>query len=63
MPTWPLAAENALELLLCLVTAIYGMGGLRDLQNTVLQDTRARKNKPLLDGLKAVLRRARERQE
>jgi hypothetical protein len=55
MPTWPVAANGALELLLCLVTAIYGMKGLRMLQTDLNEDPAARKNDLLSTALKTVL--------
>lgn len=35
VPTFPLAAQSSLELLLCLVTSVYGMAGLKKLQSKV----------------------------
>lgn len=55
MPTWPVAAKSALELLLCLVTAIYGMDGMRRLRDTLNEDAAARQNPLLSDALAAVL--------
>jgi hypothetical protein len=54
-PTWPIAAENALELLLCLVTALYGMRGLADLQNRVLVDPKTRSNTHITTALNRIL--------
>lgn len=54
-PTWPLAARNALELLLCLVTSLYGMKGLVELQNRVLDDPELRKNALITEALTTVL--------
>ena len=34
MPTWPIAATCALELLLCFVASMYGMNGLRQLKGS-----------------------------
>ena len=39
-PTWPLAAESSLELLLCLVVSLYGMKGLHYMREQVLEDIR-----------------------
>lgn len=55
MPTWPVAATSALELLLCLVTAIYGMDGTRRLRDALNEDVAARKNILLSSALSAVL--------
>lgn len=55
MPTWPVAADGALELLLCLVTAVYGMKGLRELRDTLNQDARARQSQPLTGAFSSVL--------
>jgi hypothetical protein len=54
-PTWPLPADGALELLLCLVTALYGMEGLQRLRSTVLSDVSARKNNLLSGAFDAIL--------
>jgi hypothetical protein len=42
MPTFPLPANSALDLLLCMITAIYGMKGLADLKKATTQDRRGR---------------------
>lgn len=55
MPTWPIAATGALELLLCLVTSLYGMKGLRELYDKLLEDAKARQNKLLLAAFKSVM--------
>lgn len=60
-PTWPLAADSALELLLCVVTSLYGFKGLRELQDTINQDATLRQNtliKSALDKLLALGRKA-----
>jgi hypothetical protein len=54
-PTWPVAARSALELLLCLVTALYGMDGLRRLKVSLDEDVSARQNRQLSIALAAVL--------
>lgn len=54
-PTWPLAAENATELLLCLVTALYGMTGLVTLESTVQQTPSLRRNSIIISGIRKVL--------
>lgn len=54
-PTFPLAAGNALELLLCLVTSLYGMNGLLALQDKVLSDTKAQRNELIVKALSTVL--------
>lgn len=56
-PTWPLAATNALELLLCLVTALHGMDGLARIRDAVNDDPKVRRNelvKTALDKLLAL---------
>ena len=55
MPTWPVAASSALELLLCLVTALYGMDGLRRLEKTLSEDVAARQNRELINAVNAIL--------
>lgn len=55
MPTWPIAASNALELLLCLVAALYGLEGLREVRNKLYQDVKLRTNAELRNALVAVL--------
>ncbi len=59
MPTWPVAADGALDLLLCLVTAIYGMKGLRELRDALNEDVRARQSQPLTGAFSRVLGLAR----
>jgi hypothetical protein len=54
MPTWPIAATCALELLLCSVASMYGMNGLRLLQDTLNGDVASRNNNLLQIALKAV---------
>lgn len=54
-PTWPLAARSALELLLCLVTSLYGMKGLVALQGRVLEDPVLRKNALITNAVSTVL--------
>ncbi|CAO3417860.1 hypothetical protein [Azospirillum doebereinerae] len=54
IPTWPIAAAGALELLLCLVTSLYGMKGLRELRDKLHEDAKARQNKLLIAALKSV---------
>ena len=51
-PTFPLAAQSSLELLLCLVASIYGMRGLRELQDAVSVLPSMRGNHILLASLK-----------
>ena len=46
-PTWPLAAESALELLLCLVISLYGMNGLRKMKSFFENHTITRNNQKL----------------
>ena len=54
-PTWPLAAKTALELLLCLVTSLYGMKGVVALQDKALEDVALRGNGVITEALKAIL--------
>lgn len=54
-PTWPLAAGNALELLLCVVTSLYGLKGLRELQDTINEDNTLRHNVPIKAALSNLL--------
>ena len=53
-PTWPLAANTALDLLLCVVTSLYGMSGLKKLQDEVEESTAFRRNRQLLDSVKRL---------
>jgi hypothetical protein len=54
MPTWPIAATCALELLLCFVASMYGLDGLRQLQHALNDDVAARGNRLLQSALKAM---------
>ena len=54
-PTFPLAAESALELLLCLVTSLYGRKGLSKIHDEVTSKPTMRKNKFLVDTLSKAL--------
>ena len=55
-PTWPLAAESALDLLLCVVLSIHGMNGLRELDRTAKQDIEMREQgEALLPALRRML--------
>ena len=54
-PTWPLPADSPLELLLCLVTSLYGMSGLRDLRSRVLENPQTRGNRVLCQSLDRLL--------
>ena len=54
MPTHPVAATCALELLLCTVASMYGMNGLRQLQDALNDDVSARSNRLLQSALKAI---------
>lgn len=54
-PTWPLSAGNALELLLCLVTSLYGMNGLSNLRDTINGDATLRQNTLLKDAIGNLL--------
>ena len=54
-PTFPIAADSSIELLLCLVTSIHGMSGLRDLESSVKQDPALRKKSCLTGPLSHVI--------
>jgi hypothetical protein len=54
MPTWPIAATCALELLLCFVASMYGFRGLRQLQDALNNDVAARGSRLLQSALKAT---------
>ena len=54
-PTWPLAAGSSLELLLCLVTSLYGMIGLSKLQKKVSEDLMMRNNQLLFSSIEKIL--------
>ncbi len=57
-PTWPLAADNATELLLCLVLALYGLDDFRRIRADLLADPAAQRNGLLRSGLERVHRLA-----
>ena len=54
-PTFPLAATSSLDLLLCLVTSIHGMRGLRRLRSRVSEDASSRTNKTLSRAFERLL--------
>ena len=54
-PTFPLAAESSLELLLCLVTSIYGMRGLTTLKSSLSEQAAIRRNDTLWRSLDRIL--------
>ena len=58
-PTFPLAAKSSLDLLLCLVTSIYGMNGLKKLKYKVSDSSSMRQNELLLRSLEKVVNRLR----
>ena len=58
-PTWPLAAESALELLLCLVVSVYGMRGLAAFEGTLEEDVGLRAQVSLGRAVKRI--RARQK--
>ena len=58
-PTFPLAAQSSLELLLCLVTSIYGRSGLRELATAVSNQQSMRGNQLLHLSLKKLNSRLR----
>jgi hypothetical protein len=47
-PTWPMPAENVVDLLLCIVVAAYGLSGFSDFEKELLQSREAQKNAVLL---------------
>ncbi len=53
-PTWPLAASNATELLLCLVLALYGVEEFRRIRADLLADPGGQRNTLLRSGLDVV---------
>jgi hypothetical protein len=54
-PTWPLAATTALELLLCMVTSLYGMSGLSELLDSINADGALRQNVPFKSAVDNLL--------
>lgn len=54
-PTLPLAANSALELLLCLVVSIHGMNGLRDMKTIMMNDAAIRQDRLLRNAFESVL--------
>lgn len=54
MPIWPLAANNEVELLLCMILSLYGFIGFREIRDAVLTDRRAQRNSALRDALAKV---------
>ncbi|MDB5431422.1 MAG: hypothetical protein JWP35_2538 [Caulobacter sp.] len=54
-PTWPLAAKSALDLLLCLVTSLYGMHGLVALKGRIEEEPSLRQNGLIREAMKNVL--------
>lgn len=60
VPTWPLAANSSLELLLCLVTSLYGMNGMVKLKTDLLAEPQGRNNTTLNAALSHVLAQQRQ---
>ena len=54
-PTFPLAAESSLDLLLCLFTSIYGMSRLTRLRSSVSEQPTMRQNRTLCRSLDRIL--------
>lgn len=54
-PTFPVAARNSVELMLCLYMALYGLDEFKMLRNSLMGDAAMRKNIPLMDALKTIL--------
>ncbi len=55
-PTWPLAADNSIALLLCLVLSLYGMDEFRDIEVQLLQSRAAQRNLALTMAIDALKR-------
>ena len=55
-PTFPVAAKSSVELLLCLVTSIYGMRGLNRLKSSMSGDATTLRNRTLSRSLDRILR-------
>ncbi len=55
-PTWPLPADSSLDLLLCLVTSLYGMKGVTSLAERVQKDPVMRNYKILAESFKKILK-------
>ena len=53
-PTWPLAAESPLELLLCFVMSLYGREGIDELACKVQEDVRIRRQQMLLSAIRKM---------
>lgn len=53
-PTFPLAANSSVELLLCLVTSIYGMSGLNRLKSNISGDATTRGKTTLIRSLDRI---------
>ena len=56
VPTFPLAAQSSLKLLLCLVTSVYGMTGLEELKSKVDGDPSMRRNTLLRQSIEDILK-------
>lgn len=54
-PTFPLVAQSSLELLLCLMTSVYGMDGLKELQSKVSGIPSMRRNTLLRNSIQRIL--------
>ena len=53
-PTWPLAAGTAVDLLLCLVTSLYGLRGLAELEAAIHETAGIRSQRLLLASVKRI---------
>lgn len=53
-PTWPVAAKNSIELLLCLVLSLYGFDEFRNIEAELLTVRAASRNAPLTEAIKAI---------
>ena len=54
-PTFPLPAVSSVDLLLCLVTSIHGMRGLKRLKLTASEDSTTRRNRMLWQAFDRLL--------
>lgn len=53
-PTWPLAATNAIDLLLCVYMALYGARRFIMFKNELLNERRVQRNAELIDALARI---------
>lgn len=53
-PSWPLPASNAVELLLCMIVALYGFDKFDQIEKELLLDPKGQRNAELRSGLAAI---------